>query len=72
MESCALLNALTDESGAHFETAGALRGGREIFVTMKLPKSMTFDGRDGSEDRTDFFLAALNSHDGYLPLAEMP
>jgi hypothetical protein len=61
-ESCALLNALTDESGAVFETAGALRGGRETFVTMKMPESMSFDG---SKDRTDFFLAALNSHDGY-------
>ncbi|MCV7034821.1 MULTISPECIES: DUF932 domain-containing protein [Mycobacterium] len=62
--SCALLNALTDESGAHFETAGALRGGRETFVTMKLPESMTFDGIDGSADHTEFYLAALNSHDG--------
>ena len=71
-ESCALLNALTDESGAVFETAGALRGGRETFVTMKMPESMSFDGIDGSKDRTDFFLAALNSHDGYLPLTEIP
>ena len=31
---------------------------------MKLPTSMVFDGRDGSKDRTDFYLAALNSHDG--------
>ena len=38
---------------------------------MKLPKSMTFEGRDGSKDRTDSYLAALNSHDGYLPLAEL-
>ena len=60
-ESCALLDALTEESGAHFETAGALRGGRETFVTLKLPESMVFDGRDGSKDRTDFYLAALNS-----------
>ena len=36
--SCDLLDALVDQSGgAHFETAGALRGGRETFVTMKLP-----------------------------------
>ena len=62
--SCAILDALTDESGAHFETAGALRGGRETFVTMKLPKTMTFEGHDGSKDRTDWYLAALNSHDG--------
>ena len=63
--SCQLLDALVDQSGgAHFETAGALRGGRETFVTMKLPSTMVFDGKDGSKDRTDFYLAALNSHDG--------
>ena len=63
--SCDLLDALVDQSGgAHFETAGALRGGRETFVTMKLPSSMVFDGKDGSKDRTNFYLAALNSHDG--------
>ncbi|AFV14914.1 MULTISPECIES: DUF932 domain-containing protein [Mycobacterium] len=63
--SCDLLDALVDQSGgAHFETAGALRGGRETFVTMKLPTSMVFDGKDGTTDRTDFYLAALNSHDG--------
>jgi phage/plasmid-like protein (TIGR03299 family) len=63
-DSCDLLDALVDESGAHFETAGALRGGRDTFVTMKLPTAMDFDGRDGSTDRTEFYLAALNSHDG--------
>ena len=65
VRSCDLLDAITDDSGARFETAGALRGGRETFVTMKLPNSMVFDGIDGSKDRTDFYLAALNSHDGY-------
>lgn len=62
--SCAILNALTQESGAVFETAGALRGGRETFVTMKLPESMTFEGKDGSADSTVWYLAAFNSHDG--------
>ncbi|CQD24270.1 phage/plasmid-related protein [Mycobacterium lentiflavum] len=63
--SCDLLDALVDQSGgAHFETAGALRGGRETFVTMKLPSSMVFDGKDGTKDRTIFYLVALNSHDG--------
>lgn len=62
--SCEVLDALVDESGAHFETAGALRGGRETFVTMRLPKSMTFTDHNGQADRTDWYLAALNSHDG--------
>jgi phage/plasmid-like protein (TIGR03299 family) len=60
--SCELLDAITDESGAHFETAGALFGGRQTFVTMKLPKTMTLHGHNGAEDRTEFYLAALNSH----------
>lgn len=63
-QSCAILDALTDESGAHFETAGALRGGRETFVTMRLPKSMALTGTAGQTDRSDWYLAALNSHDG--------
>jgi phage/plasmid-like protein (TIGR03299 family) len=63
--SCDLLDALVEEAGdAHYETAGALRGGRETFVTMKLPNTMIFDGVDGSQDRTDFYIAGLNSHDG--------
>ena len=37
-------NLLVDEAGAHFETAGSLRGGRETFVTMKLPQSITLAG----------------------------
>jgi hypothetical protein len=42
--SCDLLDALVDQSGgAHFETAGALRGGRETFVTMKLPSSIVLE-----------------------------
>ena len=43
---------------------------RQVFVTMKLPKTMVLQGRDGFEDRTTFYLAALNSHDGYLPVLE--
>lgn len=59
-----LLNALVEESGAHFETAGALRGGRETFVTMKLPETMELVRPDGTIDRTELYLGALNSHDG--------
>ena len=55
-----LLNALVDESGAHFETAGSLRGGREVFVTMKMPDSILVGGRDA----VDLYLIARNSHDG--------
>src|SRR3954451_1883386 len=62
-QHCELLNLLADEAGAHFETAGSLRGGRETFVTMKLPHSITLQGSQGSDDM-ELYLAAMSSHDG--------
>jgi phage/plasmid-like protein (TIGR03299 family) len=62
--STTLLDTIVDESGAHFETAGSLRGGRQTFVTMKLPNVMEIVGANGTVDRTEWYLAALNSHDG--------
>lgn len=59
-DHCDLLDALVDESGAHFETAGSLKGGRQVFITMKLPDSI----RVGGVDQVDTYIAALNSHDG--------
>lgn len=59
-EHCELLNTLVDESGAHFDTAGSLRDGREVFVTMELPDHMTV----GGVDQYKTYIAALNSHDG--------
>lgn len=55
-----LLNALVELSGAHFETAGSLKNGREVFVTMKMPQNM----RVGGIDDVEMYIAALNSHDG--------
>lgn len=62
-EHTELLNAIVDESGAHFETAGSLRGGRETFVSMKMPSTM----KVGGIDPVDLYLVALNSHDGTSP-----
>ncbi|WP_369776264.1 DUF932 domain-containing protein [Streptomyces sp. R33] len=59
-EHAEFLNHLVDESGAHFETAGSLKGGRQVFLTMKLPQNMTI----GSDDAVDLYIAAFNSHDG--------
>lgn len=58
--NCDLLDELVDQSGAGFETAGALKGGRQTFVTMKLPEQLTIAGAD----QVDLYIAALNSHDG--------
>lgn len=55
-----LLDALVDESGAHFETAGSLKGGRQTFITMKLPNHIQI----GGVDEIETYIAALNSHDG--------
>lgn len=59
-EHAGLLDALIDESGAHFETAGAIRGGRQVFITMKMPGHISV----GGVDQVDTYIAALNSHDG--------
>lgn len=59
------MDALVDESGAHFETAGSLRGGKHVFATLKVPSYMVFEGKGGVQDRTDLYIAVMNSHDGY-------
>jgi len=59
-EHADFLNHLADVSGAVFDTAGSLRGGRQVFVTMRLPQHLTI----GGTDRVDLNIAALNSHDG--------
>lgn len=58
-----MLDTLVSESGAHFETAGSLDGGRRVFVTMKLPDTILFNG-GGPADRTELYLCALDSKDG--------
>ncbi|MDG6108786.1 DUF945 domain-containing protein [Dactylosporangium aurantiacum] len=65
-EQCAeLLDRLVDQTGgAHFETAGSLRKGKSVFVTMKLPDSMQIAG----VDRMDLYLIGTTSHDGTTAL----
>ncbi|MFK5691399.1 DUF932 domain-containing protein [Ornithinimicrobium sp. LYQ92] len=59
-EHAEVLNRLVDESGAIFDTAGSLRGGRQVFVTMRMPQTMKVAGTD----EVGLNIAALNSHDG--------
>jgi phage/plasmid-like protein (TIGR03299 family) len=58
-----LLNTLVSESGAHFETAGSLDDGKRVFISMKLPSSILFDGLPVDES-TELYLIALDSKDG--------
>ena len=55
------LNALVDEGGAVFETAGSLFDGRQVFMSMKLPNSIELAG---GQDTLDLYLIATTSHDG--------
>lgn len=59
-EAFAFLNTLVDEAGAHFETAGSLDHGRRVFMSMKLPGTITI----GGVDNLDLYLLAWNRHDG--------
>lgn len=61
-EHAGFLNALVDESGAHFDTAGSLHGGRQVFITMRMPGHISV----GGVDQVSLNLAALNSHDGSM------
>lgn len=60
-DAFAFLNYIADESGAVFETAGALDGGRRVFMSMKFPQHMEIAG---GQDTVDYYLMATNSHDG--------
>lgn len=59
-ELAGLLDSLVHESGASFETAGAIDGGRRVFITMKLPGGIKI----GGVDPVNNYLAAMTSHDG--------
>lgn len=60
-EQFAVLDAIRDSSDAIYETAGSMNNGSRVFLTMKLPETLTFNG---GEDVVDLYLFAQNSHDG--------
>lgn len=62
-----LLDNLVDESGAKIETAGALNGGKQVFITMKMPGSI----RVGGVDPVDNYLAVTSGHDGNSSITMM-
>lgn len=59
-DAFAVLDNIVDESGAHFDTAGSLKRGRNVFMSMKMPDTMQFS----NGDEVDLYLLATNSHDG--------
>lgn len=62
-EHTEFLNTLVDESGAHFETAGALGRGNRVFVSMTLPETIKVAG----SDEVTMYIGALNAHDASMP-----
>ncbi|MET8983258.1 DUF932 domain-containing protein [Streptomyces sp. NPDC004539] len=57
------LQDLVDSHDAVWESAGALRGGRKVFVTLRIPRSIVID-RGGLDDEIVLYLAVINAHDG--------
>lgn len=55
-------DALVDDGGAKYETAGSLRGGQMVFMSMELPEHIKVAG-DDSDYRT--YLLLTNGHDGW-------
>jgi phage/plasmid-like protein (TIGR03299 family) len=57
------LSDLVDRYDVVWESAGALRDGRRVFICMRLPDTVTIDPA-GVADEIVPFIVALNSHDG--------
>lgn len=70
-EAFQVLNDIAGQSGAHFETAGAIQQGKRVFVSMKMPETLMLDSE--TED-IELYLLASTSHDGSqaLTLAVTP
>lgn len=58
-------DAIVETGEAKYETAGALRGGRTVFLSMEIPKTVKVPGDDG-EVRP--YLLVANGHDGGMAL----
>lgn len=62
-EQFTFLEDLTGKFGVTWESAGAVRGGRSVFVCMRLPEEVRIDAA-GINDLIVPFIVAVNSHDG--------
>ncbi|MGB2791287.1 MAG: DUF932 domain-containing protein [Candidatus Moraniibacteriota bacterium] len=59
-DAFAFADSLVDSGEAKYETAGALRDGRVVFLTMKVPTDIKIAG----EDAHDLYVVLRTSHDG--------
>lgn len=63
-EAFAFADAIVGECLAKYETAGALRGGRRVWMLLRLPEEL----KVGAGDRLRPYLLLFNSHDASSPL----
>jgi len=54
------LEAIVDESGARYDSAGHVRGGAMVFAALTLPRTVSIGGRDDVQ----WYLLGRNGHDG--------
>jgi phage/plasmid-like protein (TIGR03299 family) len=59
-DAFAFADSLVDSDEAKYETAGSLRGGKWIWLAMKIPQGVTI----GNGDEINSYLLLFNSHDG--------
>jgi phage/plasmid-like protein (TIGR03299 family) len=67
-EAFEFLTGLVDDGEAKFETAGAIKGGARVFVTMRLPKKVRIAG----DDMLDLYVAVATGHDGEFAFHAFP
>jgi phage/plasmid-like protein (TIGR03299 family) len=55
--------------GAHYETAGALRGGRQLFLSVSTDSADIVLDPKGRNDKVKRYILAFNGHDGSMSLS---
>lgn len=69
-EAMEFLEDICGRFGLTWETAGALRGGRKVFVCVEVPAGIVIDPA-GIGDHIRLFLIVINSHDGSSPVTAL-
>jgi phage/plasmid-like protein (TIGR03299 family) len=62
IEAPIFLDNLVDSGDAHYETAGSLHGGSQVWWLMKLPDGITIAG--DPREKIETYILLTNSHDG--------
>ncbi len=69
-EAFEFIQDLVNDFHVTWESAGALRDGRKVFVSMRLPENVRIDA-EGINDEVVPFICAVNTHDGCSPFTCM-